>query len=246
MTLRFVLRATWAEWRRLPAALRLERLARKAVSPVVESGRLKVYRWAIEDAPLDTVDRGSGFEGREATRVELPAVAAALDRDPRTFEERALRGERCFTAWSVGTPVHMRWVATQPTLVPELGMYLCPAAGEAYVYDAFTDPANRGRYATAAARLAMHGAFRADGIRTAFAYVRSDNVPSLKALSSYHHVLFELGFARWHRSGKPRIFGRPRHPLYPASVVLAPGKPAALPLFLERESRPPRHPAVFR
>lgn len=227
--------ASLAEWKRLSASLVLERLARKVVSPVVESGRLKVYGWAIAEAPLDTVDRGSGFEGREATHPELLAIAAALNRDRATFEERAERGERCFAAWSGDTPVHMRWVATRPTLVPELGMYVCPAAGEAYVYDAFTDPAHRGRYATAAARLAMHRAFRAEGIRTAFAYIRSDNVPSLKALSSYHRILFELGFARWRRSEKPSVFGRARHPLYPAAVVLSPTKPAALPSFPPQE-----------
>jgi hypothetical protein len=68
----------------------------------------------------------------------------------------------------------------------------------------------------------MHRAFRLEGIHSAFAYVRSDNVSSLKALSSYHRVLFELGFARWHRSGKRRVFGLARHPLYPAATVMAP------------------------
>jgi hypothetical protein len=150
------------------------------------------------------------FELREVSPGEPPvvrmnashvaAVARAFRRPEAELAARLARGDGGYVVIAEGSPVHMRWATTAPTAIPELGLWMCPAEGELYVYDAETVPGARGKRFPAAARAVMDGDFAARGFRRKLLYVRADNHAMWHALRTAPgpiRELYRLRYVRW-------------------------------------------------
>lgn len=190
----------------------LRRAARKAASPVVDTGALVFFvrelDQAMEDLPASR-GAGHGYRVREAHPAELEAVRAGSDpgRAPETLRERFRRGHLCFVAEGPGGAIgHVRWVTPDPPWVPELARDLLLAPGDAYFYDGFTRPDARRRGLDGLTRTAIFRAMRARGFRRAVSYVRADNPAGLRAAARWQR---EVGTVRWVRvgRGRPRLLG---------------------------------------
>jgi ribosomal protein S18 acetylase RimI-like enzyme len=160
---------------------------------------------------------GADLVVRTATRAELPLLGRVFNRPVAELAERLDRGDRGFVGWQEGQPVHIRWITTRPTEIPELGLWLWPDPGTIYIYDAGTAPAARGHGLSRRVGAAMDDALAADGVRAKVAYARGDNHTMWHALRGVPGPLVircRLYYAR--RPGRPpRVLGAPRAPVGP-------------------------------
>lgn len=200
------------------------RVGRRVANAIVRRGVVHLYGWDL--AASVEYPTPPGFLGRELDPRELADAAAHFGRPPGQYHHRVRLGDRCFGAFAGPELVHVRWVARRPVEIVELGLLICPGAGEVYVYDSLTDPAYRGQGASSAARAAMDDALIREGVRRGFAYVRGDNHASLRTLGDYHQLLCVLSYRG--------VLGRPTraitsfaHPLYQAEAVPLVEEPVA-------------------
>lgn len=203
-------------WGRLARLMRfgpwaaLVTVGKRLLHPWLELGTIVVF-----ELPLRRSTVAPGLEVRQLHAGDLPRVAAAFGRRPEALASRLARGDRGYCVFSEDGPLHMRWVTTRPTHIPELGLWLRPAAGTVYVYDVETRASARGRGLAALARAAMDDGLAAEGFHAKVAYIRGDNHAMWRSVSDAPGPLRRLcrvGYFR-RRGSTPRILGRPRWPL---------------------------------
>ena len=168
-------------WARLARLVRfgpwaaLVTIGKRLLHPWLDVGTIVVFELPLRRCPV-----APGLEVRLLHAGDLPRVAAAFGRRPEALAGRLARGDRGYCAFSAeagaeGEPLHMRWVTTRPTPIPEVGLWLRPPAGTIYVYDVETRAAARGRRLAALARAAMDDGLAAEGFHAKVAYIRGDN-----------------------------------------------------------------------
>ncbi len=195
----------------------LLRLAKRALAPFVQWGTL-----IFIEQPL-----GPGSAGvtpaavRELHGADLPRLVA-FGRDTAELSARFDRGDRAFALFDEATqePVHVRWITTSPARIPEVGLWLCPAPGDFYLYDVITHPLHRGRRFSESVASAMDETLRAQGFRRKLGYVRRDNHAMLRSMERASSSIRPLFVVRYFQ-----VSGR-------EPVVLGPYGP---PLFERRE-----------
>ena len=202
----------------------LERLgwaARVRLYPYFKFGTVTVLSWDLpgwlERPAPDT------FSARELRVDELAGIARVFDRPAGELHRRAHLGDRCFCAFHDGQPVHMRWVTTRPTELPELDLFFCPGPGEVYVFDAHTLPPYRGMRTSSAARLAMARSLTDQGFTTGHAYIMAgEDRWSLAGYTVRSRI-------RFHRFGRGRVHrkGALVPPVYTLDTIPAPAEPRA-------------------
>ena len=203
-------------WARLAQLVRygpaagLVTVAKRLLRPWLELGTVVVF-----ELPLRRCTVAPGLEVRLLHADDAPRVAAAFGRRPEALVRRLARGDRGYCVFSEDEPLHMRWVTTRPTHIPEVGLWLRPAAGTVYVYDVETRAAARGRGLAGLARAAMDDGLAAEGFHAKVAYIRGDNHAMWRSLADAPGPLRRLcrvGYLR-RRGRAPRVLGRPRWPL---------------------------------
>ena len=86
------------------------------------------------------------LEVRRATTGDAGSYASQIGTDsPRTFVERLSDDTGCFIALEHDEILHASWVTRTGAWAREIRCYICPPAGDAYVYESFTMPRARGR-----------------------------------------------------------------------------------------------------
>lgn len=130
---------------------------------------------------------------REASAADAVAYARDIGTDSRaTFTARLSDATRCFLVEADGRLVHATWMTTMAAWTREVGGYLRPPAGDAYVYESFTraDARGRGVYPFALGNIAA--TLHKRSIKRVWIGVESDNAPSLRAVAK---AGFEPSFA---------------------------------------------------
>jgi ribosomal protein S18 acetylase RimI-like enzyme len=185
---------------------------KRLLRPWLEWGSVVVFELPIVAVDGPSVD----LEVRAIGVTDVPRVAQVFGRSHAVLAERLALGDRGYVGFLDGRPVHMRWVATRATLMPETGLWLHPRPGTVYIYDLETSQDARGRRLTQAVRAAMDGALAAEGFHAKLAYVRADNHPMWRTLRD--------------APGPPRRLGRifyVRRPGHPPTVLGRAHLPAA-------------------
>lgn len=190
------------------------RIVKRAFRPFVEWGTLVFLEQDLETTPAVPGSAAHGI--RELTNADVPALIQ-FERDQADLAWRLARGDRAFGFFDAVTavPLHVRWGTTEPTLIPEVGLWLHPRTEEFYLYDVMTHPLHRGHRLAGLVGAAMDEAFAKQGFRTKIGYVRKDNRAMLRSMHwarvPLRH-LFDIRYIRW--AGRaPFVLGKPQPPL---------------------------------
>jgi RimJ/RimL family protein N-acetyltransferase len=165
-----------------------------------------------------SVEEPEGLSFREGRPSDGPLYARDIGTDsPRTFAARLSTHTRCFVVERGALLVHATWMTTAAAWTREISLYVCPPAGEAYVYESFTRPEVRGRgvYPFALRRIAAWLA--ATGIARVWVAVEGDNPASLRAV---HKAGFTEAFTLdYGRTIGTLSVGRPHDDEVPAGFL---------------------------
>lgn len=211
--------AAWYGYARKASRFRRERGAfalcgcvlRRLVSPVVEWGAITAFEHRADGASRSS--RSMGDEAiaiRVVSEEEIEAIAAGLDPHRPIDELRARfrRGDRAFAAFDrLGRVVHVRWVSTAATPIPEIGCAIVPGADQAYFYDGHTRADRRGHGIDGHVRQAIFNTLAAEGRTRVFSYARHDNPVAMRAAARWQRA---VGTVRYLRVGRcqPLLIGR--------------------------------------
>ena len=161
------------------------RLARWALRPVGKWQRLLFFERDL-DQPLPDIRPAVPLEVHIVVPEQVGTYREVVEQAGLPWskvEQRAALGHICTIALSEGRLVHVRWTATRPARVPELGCSVVPATGEAYVYDSFTPEGARGAAVQPAVACHMIAWGRERGHLRHVFYVRGHNVSGLRIVS---------------------------------------------------------------
>ncbi|MGH2754007.1 MAG: GNAT family N-acetyltransferase [Actinomycetota bacterium] len=200
--------------RRPPLSLRfgrtLHRLKARGPTEVFGLGvtRLK-EAWRSADElilcvrPAEPMERpGDGMLLREAAPDDGPRYSRDIGTDTdKSFRGRLAPDVMCFVVEGEGRFLHASWVTTTGAWTREIGAFLAPPVGDAYVYESFTraDARGRGIYPFALAGIVTTMAQR--GTQSIWVGVEAANTPSRKAIAKAgFEEAFTLRFGR--RLGK--------------------------------------------
>lgn len=124
-----------------------------------------------------------GIIFREATAADSDSYARDIGTESAdTFTKRLAPDVRCFVAESDGKLLHSSWVTTSAAWTREIGMYLGPPLGDAYVYESFTRADARGRGIYPLALAGILTAMAGEGIKRVWVGVESGNLASRRAM----------------------------------------------------------------
>ena len=178
-----------------------------------EVGTLAVHRvretvLSRDSLVMFTRNTGGDFETqgelhfRETHRADAEAYALWIGTDsPTTFAQRLSTSTRCFVVTSEERFVHASWVTTAGAWTRELGRYVSPPPGDAYIYESFTRSEVRGRGVYPFALRNIAARLGEEGVEKLWVAVEKGNSPSVKAVTKAgFEVAFEIPFGR--RFGK--------------------------------------------
>ena len=112
-------------------------------------------------------DAGTPLEFGFLDPGDAEALHAAREGSSRAARERLGRGARCFAARAAdGRIASVRWIARGDAQIDFLGCTLPLAAGEAYNFDTWTDPAFRGLGVASATGSRLNEVLADEGVRT--------------------------------------------------------------------------------
>ena len=143
----------------------------------VEFGSVTFFRRRLDRRPEVPRDR-PGLSILRATLADVDLVLETSDprRTPEIVQERLSRGDLCFLALTkAGRPCHSGWATRLGARVPELHRDVVLRRDEAYLYDAFTPPSQRGHGAFGFVLDHLFAELQARGARVVYSYVRSDD-----------------------------------------------------------------------
>jgi hypothetical protein len=125
---------------------------------------------------------GPDLEHRWLDRDGVARLAALTGGDAPGLLARLDRGERCFGSLRDGALVASRWVATGAAEADYLRLGLRLPAGDAWVFDSWTDPLERGRGLAAEASTELGRALAACGVTRLVVIVMPGNRPGRAAV----------------------------------------------------------------
>lgn len=151
---------------------------------------LELTGLAIPEAPGLTM----GF----ATAADGTAYERDIGTDSAiTFARRLAGGTRCFVARRDERIVHASWVTSRAAWTRELRAYLRPPPGDAYIYESYTRPEERGRGVYRLALKTLTAELGRDGTRRAWIAAEAHNSSSLKAIAKAGFTeTFRLSYRR--------------------------------------------------
>jgi GNAT superfamily N-acetyltransferase len=133
------------------------------------------------DSPRPPREAGIPLELGFLEPAEAEAHQAARDGSGEVARERLRRGARCFAARTAdGRIASVRWIARGDAHIDFLACTLPLAAGEAYNFDTWTDPAFRGLGVASASGARLNDALAAEGVRTVIRAVWPANDQGLR------------------------------------------------------------------
>jgi GNAT superfamily N-acetyltransferase len=158
----------------------------------LSSSRETLILYVRPPAPL-TTDRAS--ENLRFVKAS-PADGVRYARDigtesPSTFRARLAPDVHCYLVTEGDTVLHSSWLTTSGAWTREIGSYLSPPPGDAYVYESFTGPRARGRGIYPFALAGIMDRCKGDGVKLVWVGVESRNAPSIRAITK---AGFEEGF----------------------------------------------------
>jgi len=118
------------------------------------------------------------------------------------LERRLAAGDRCHVARTMGRLIAVRWVSFTEARVPYLELTFRVGGREVFVYDAFSDPAWRGRGVSRALYHAMNARLRSEGYGSVLSVTMRDNREGVEFTSSTSTPvasLVSVGFGRFRR-----------------------------------------------
>lgn len=110
---------------------------------------------------------------REIGTDSIPSFRARLSSPTTT----------CYLVLDGDVVVHATWCTTGAAWTRELGRYLCPPPGDAYVYESFTRPEARGRGVYPFALSSIAADLGGAGVQRVWVAVEDGNHPSLRAVA---------------------------------------------------------------
>jgi SAM-dependent methyltransferase len=184
-------------------------LLQKGSVGLIECGSV-VFFFRDLDSQLPLVEPRVDLHFRLASARDIPFLVREGDpgqSSEEMLQDRIERGDLCFIAESSeGELIHCRWVASDSGYIPELGMEVLLAPGEAYMYGGYTAPRWRKYGVDGAARSYIFHAMRARGKSRVYSYVRGDSPPALRAAGRWQSQggsvwYFRMGpFGTWIKS----------------------------------------------
>jgi SAM-dependent methyltransferase len=172
------------------------RVGRRLARTVVRWGSVTFFARDLSGGPPAVAGHG-GFHVREAAERDLDwlAVGANPAQRPLQLRARFRRGDRCFVGVdAAGRAAHVRWVTTHRAFIPELDCVIVLRPGEAYFYDGYTRPDARGQGLDGLVRRSIFHALAAQGGRTVWSYVRSDNPIGQRAAERWQSAAGSVGY----------------------------------------------------
>jgi len=106
-------------------------------------------------------------------------------------EQRIREGQVCAVALHGNDVIAYCWLTWQPEWVAEIDRLVVPGPDEAYLYEAYTVPAWRGRGLFSAMLLRLLAFARARGRRRALIFVLDRNLPSRRAIERAGFEMFQ-------------------------------------------------------
>lgn len=150
-----------------------------------------------EAGRLDAADEQLAL--RRATSEDGRAYAASIGTDsPSTFARRLRPDVRCYLVAEGDRILHATWCTTTVAWTRELGSYVGPPHGDAYVYESFTRADARGKGIYPFALKAIAADLAGEGIGRVLVAVEAGNQASLRAVAKAGFV--EAGSIRYARS----------------------------------------------
>jgi L-amino acid N-acyltransferase YncA len=179
---------------------RLRDLVRKAVNRVHTRGVSEVASLALTRAAQALWSRSElivlvraasgeapgldGYDLRLATGDDAERYARDIGTDSaETFRARLSEHSGCFIVVAGDRIVHATWWTVTGAWTRELGAHLVPTPGDAYVYESFTGPGERGRGIYPFALRGISVQLGALGVARVWVAVEKDNLASLRAVS---------------------------------------------------------------
>lgn len=194
-----------------PLELTLKLAARLRARSPWEVARLGLARLgdtvASEDRLIMLVRDAGGSEPGQTRPGLILRRAAPHDAAPyarwigtdsaATFRRRLTERTRCYLIAEGDRILHASWVTTAAAWTRELRTYLCPPAGDAYVYESFTRADARGLGLYPFALRGICSELGDEGLGRVWVAVEADNPGSLKAVGKAGFgVAFELAYRR--------------------------------------------------
>jgi hypothetical protein len=209
---------------------------RKLVSPVAEIGIVHFFECDLHIG-LPPVRPIPGIIPREAFLEDIDLLDAAEDAQAKKADaiERLKNGDRWFVGIDAanGKLTNYRWVATRPTLIPELRSNIVPKAGEVFIYALYTVPEYRRRGIDSFTRHYTYDLlYKTAGVNRVLATIFRGNYASFKASRQFLAEVGRVWYVSMH-DGNIRLFMRPG----PTMPTLVPAAPAsAVPMQLSTSS----------
>ena len=153
-------------------------------------------------ASPDAIPLERDAQVRQAGPGDAPAYARDIGTESAaTFRARLSTTTKCWLVFEGQRLLHASWVTLDRAWTRELGRWLEPPVGDAYIYESFTrsDARGRGAYPRALADIAAWAA-RA-GLARLWVAVEAGNAPSLRAVTkSGFTPAYEIAYRRrWGR-----------------------------------------------
>ncbi len=115
--------------------------------------------------------------------MTLRVLRRGADAPPgRPWASRLEAGEVAAVALREGEILAFCWLSRRPVWVGEIGLEVLPRDGEAYVYDAYTEPAHRGQALFPALLRIVLAEAAASGADRVLIFVLDDNRASIRAI----------------------------------------------------------------
>ena len=205
--------------RDIPATLWLG--LRKFASPIAEIGIVHFFECDLR-AGLPTVRPIPGIIAREAFLSDIQLLDGTENASERKADaiERFRNGDRWFVGIDAanGKLTNYRWVASAPTLIPELRSNIVPGPGEVFVYALYTVPEYRRKGIDSFTRHYTYDLLhRTSGVNKVIATIFAGNYASFKASRQFLKEIGRVWYATI-RGRRTRLFIWPN----PRMPILAP------------------------
>ncbi len=139
-----------------------------------------------------------GLTFREATQEDAALYARDIGTDSAaTFRRRLSPWTQCFVVEDGSRFVHASWVTSARAWTSEIGAFIAPPVGDAYIYESFTRPETRGRGVYPFALNSICTELRRQRVARVWVGAEADNEPSLRAIDKGgFQEAFQLTFHR--------------------------------------------------
>lgn len=190
----------------------LTRIRTRGPKEVVTLAGQRIQQWVRSDDELIFFSRPTELLDVERDDLELAwaddSHAEAYARDigsdsAASFKARLADDVWCLLVLAGDKLVHASWVTTSAAWTREVGGYLCPPPGGAYIYESFTRDDSRGRGIYPFALAGIVTGSKNKAIDQAWVAVEAHNEPSKRAIG-------KAGFEERFRVSYRRCFGRLR------------------------------------